>query len=433
VIAGTFRMSGSTGTSQSKVNGVFEPTNEFQNDFPVYRKKGDSDLWIELVYGGSGWRWYLKPTANKGPDSSICFAYLQCDGIDVKLPHQCTSKWFVHTSGSFVEQNVVMTAESSLPLPENIVTRINEGLEKMEKKRSTLLAEAAREPFPGAFSIEGATGKVEARINGVYEPTIESQSGFPIYRKKGDDDTWIEIVYTVVSGWRWYLKPTANKGPNSSMCFAYANCKEDKVLLPGDLSVWSVSTNEGFVEQKSVKVTRVGGTDPPDVCRCYDEGLAVVRKTKENQIAEESRTPNIGSFLIEGATGQSAVRINGVFEPTTEVQNGMPVYQKKGDPDTWIELVHGKSGWRWYLKPTLNKGPDSSICFMYFTHDGKNCKLPPDCKKPWYSTGDDLKWYVSTSAGFKAQSTVKVTYCNGSKQPDYVTKLLKEEKWKTLK
>ena len=57
--------------------------------------------------------------------------------------------------------------------------------------------------------------------------------------------------------------------------------------------------------------------------------------------------------------------MNGTFEPTEAVQNGMPVYAKKGDGDTWMELVNGKSGYRWYIKPTKEKGPESSVCFAY--------------------------------------------------------------------
>ena len=56
--------------------------------------------------------------------------------------------------------------------------------------------------------------------------------------------------------------------------------------------------------------------------------------------------------------------VNGTFEPTDETCNGMPVYQKKGETDTWLEMVKCKSGgWRWYVKPTKEKGTDISVCF----------------------------------------------------------------------
>jgi hypothetical protein len=40
--------------------------------------------------------------------------------------------------------------------------------------------------------------------------------------------------------------------------------------------------------------------------------------------------------------------LNGIFEPTSETCNGMTVYQKKGDIDTWLEVVKTATGsWRW--------------------------------------------------------------------------------------
>lgn len=97
VIAGTFSLHGATGKSEGRFNGRFEPSDEVQNGFPVYRKNGDPDTWLELVFGMSGWRWYLKPANEKGPDSSVCFAYFQCDEKDVRLPSECTTAWSVHT------------------------------------------------------------------------------------------------------------------------------------------------------------------------------------------------------------------------------------------------------------------------------------------------------------------------------------------------
>ena len=115
--------------------------------------------------------------------------------------------------------------------------------------------------------------------------------------------------------------------------------------------------------QNTVKVSRVGVGDSADVEERLGEGRALVLKMKSERLAELSRGAVHGSFQIDGATGKSANQTNGVYEPTQEVQNGMPVYKKKGTGDMWIELVHGASGWRWYLKPTANKGADSSICF----------------------------------------------------------------------
>lgn len=411
VIAGTFRLSGATGKSEGRFNGVFEPSEESQNGFPVFRKKCDADTWIELVHGASGWRWYLKPTANKGPDSSICFAYYQCDERNIPMPWETVSPWNVHTSSGFVEQPTTVKSESPLPLPDHLVSMISEGRMKIEKGYKDLFEEENRDAAPGSFRITGATGKSMVSVNGTYEPTIESQLGFPVYKKKGSGLIWIEMVFTVACGWRWYLKPTANRGPESSICFAFAECNEDDVKLPGDMTVWKVSTNEGFVPQSSVKVEYVSGPNTQEVLDRLEEGKAVVLKKKTARMEEETRDAVQGSFRISGAVGKSALRTNGVFEPTEVMQNGMPVYAKKGDADTWIELVHGPSGWRWYLKPTANKGPDSSICFSYFTHEGDDVRVPVECASGWFT---------NTVDGFEQQSSIGVTAVGPPGQPPHV-------------
>ena len=110
---------------------------------------------------------------------------------------------------------------------------------------------------------------------------------------------------------------------------------------------------------------------------------------------ELDRDPIAGSFTTSGATGKSADKANGTFEPTKETQNGFPVYKKKGDDDYWVEAVHGASGWRWYLKPTANKGPSSSVCFA------------PDVSG---------KWHVSCAEGFVAQDVVTVAVGGSSER-----------------
>ena len=95
--------------------------------------------------------------------------------------------------------------------------------------------------------------------------------------------------------------------------------------------------------------------------------------------------PKPGSFMISGATGKSSAQVNGTFEPTDEVQNSLPVYKKKGsDGSLWVEAVKGSSGWRWYLKLTVNKGPESAICFAYADFSINNVGLPQDVKSGWF-------------------------------------------------
>jgi hypothetical protein len=85
---------------------------------PVYKKKNDPDSWIEAVKGASGYRWYMKPSANKGPASSVCFAYLPLDQDNLALPLDIATKWTINTASGFVEQaSIVLVKASDKPTP----------------------------------------------------------------------------------------------------------------------------------------------------------------------------------------------------------------------------------------------------------------------------------------------------------------------------
>jgi hypothetical protein len=58
------------------------------------------------------------------------------------------------------------------------------------------------------------------------------------------------------------------------------------------------------------------------------------------------------SVRVQGITGPKETLINGVYDPTSESCSGWPVYQKRGDPDTWLEWLCGK----WIVKATADKG-----------------------------------------------------------------------------
>ena len=121
-----------------------------------------------------------------------------------------------------------------------------------------------------------------------------------------------------------------------------------------------------------------------------------------------------GTITISGAvggTGNRAARLNGTFEMTSQTCNGMPMYQKKGDPDTWLDMCKTKAGgWRWYIKPANEKGPDSSICFGYGISD--NIVFPHECK--------EKSWYIYDGSNFVIEESIVAALSPGSTIPDSV-------------
>ncbi len=67
------RISGATGPSGPSINGIYEPTEEICGGWPVYRKKDDSEKWLEYIVASN--EWYVKPTADKGkPEGWMCIS-----------------------------------------------------------------------------------------------------------------------------------------------------------------------------------------------------------------------------------------------------------------------------------------------------------------------------------------------------------------------
>jgi hypothetical protein len=108
----------------------------------VYKKKNDPDTWIEAVKGASGYRWYLKPVANKGPTSSVCFAYVAIDVDNLSLPLDIDTPWTVNTANGFAEQkNIVLLKASDKPTPFLLEELVTSAQVKMNEQNAEAKAE----------------------------------------------------------------------------------------------------------------------------------------------------------------------------------------------------------------------------------------------------------------------------------------------------
>ena len=162
------------------------------------------------------------------------------------------------------------------------------------------------------------------------------------------------------------------------------------------------------------------------VCKGYLEPAPAELSELPEWIKKNSKNvANAGSFFVEGATGACAFRVFGVFDLTSEVCNGMPVYRKRHDKDTWMEMVKCNSGgWRWCIKPTNERGPNSSICFGYCSID--------EVILPHQAASD--QWYVFTGTNFD-RTDLRVGLSTKADIPADVIKMIerKQEEYKIEK
>jgi hypothetical protein len=181
-----------------------------------------------------------------------------------------------------------------------------------------------------AIDIRGAKGPNAVTINGVYEPTDEFCNDWPVYRKRGDSNKWLEFFD---ASSKWYIKATTDKGRARGWMRLTASPPCRPELCKATCEVWDGSK---WTSQPSVSIVTFK-----------------VRK-EEDRIAGAERRLQATPVDIRGAHGPSASSINGVYEPTSEVCGGWPVYQKQGDPDKWLEYIVATN--EWYVKPTADRG-----------------------------------------------------------------------------
>ena len=58
------QIGGATGRGAAYINGFYEPTDEIVGRISVYRKVGDTNVWIE--YNEPSGIWYVKSTSSRG-------------------------------------------------------------------------------------------------------------------------------------------------------------------------------------------------------------------------------------------------------------------------------------------------------------------------------------------------------------------------------
>lgn len=178
--------------------------------------------------------------------------------------------------------------------------------------------------------IRGARGPNAVTINGIYEPTEEICNDWPVYRKRGDPNKWLEYFDTSS---KWYIKATTDKGRPRGWMRLTASPPARPELCNSVCEVWDGSK---WTSQSSVSIV-----------------TAKQRREEDRKAGAERRLQGV-PVDIRGAVGPSASSINGVYEVTSELCGGWPVYRKQNDPDKWLEYIVATN--EWYVKPTADRG-----------------------------------------------------------------------------
>jgi hypothetical protein len=220
---------GAKGPNAITINGTYDPTDEICNDWPVYQKRGDPNKWMEFFNQSK--KWYIKATTDRGKARG----WLRLASDPPTTPESCSSICEVWDGSKWTSQPSV-----------NIVTA-------KQRHEEDMKAGSLRRIRATPVRISGATGPSGPSINGIYEPTEEICGGWPVYRKKDDNEKWLEYI---VASNEWYVKPTADKGkPEGWMCIS-SDPPTRPELTKGTCDVWD---GERWTSQNTVVITALPG------------------------------------------------------------------------------------------------------------------------------------------------------------------------------
>jgi hypothetical protein len=189
---------------------------------------------------------------------------------------------------------------------------------------------------PASVQIRGAIGPNCNTVNGIYDP-CESCDGMPVYQKRGDGDKWMEYISSVR---KWLVKSTKDKGTDKGWAYIV---NKDPNLPELSKGIWNITDGKGWVAQPQVKLLPVST-----------------------------------SIQILGIEGTISGNVNGIYDPTAELRDTMPVYQKRGDSDKWME--YNNSLKKWQIKSTISKGTTNSWTNLACDPP----KMPELCQGVWF-------------------------------------------------
>ena len=96
----------------------------------------------------------------------------------------------------------------------------------------------------------------------------------------------------------------------------------------------------------------------------------------------------------------NAASINGIFDPSDETLEGVPVFRKRGDPDTWLSYYRPLKDWR--IQSTKHRGAGPSLAYVV---------CDPVCVPHLAPVGS---WHISNGTTLVAQSSVTISIATQS-------------------
>lgn len=174
------------------------------------------------------------PVDNHAPIKSEVHLSLQQPLLDGKVEFTATPRESVPAH---------KTANSAFNIQNNVGTSSSQHVAPVSFHSPTSNHRVVRD-----VCISGATGLFADIVNGVYEPTSEHCCGMTVYRKREDNDKWLE--YSNAAD-RWSVLDTAHRGQVWGWAFLTTHRNIEKCK---GLSGWKIAEGPRFVDDLNICV-----------------------------------------------------------------------------------------------------------------------------------------------------------------------------------
>ncbi len=101
------------------------------------------------------------------------------------------------------------------------------------------------------------------------------------------------------------------------------------------------------------------------------------------------------ALSVTGATDKWAEIVNGMYDPTEEVVDGVTAYRKRGDADMWLQYSKASKDWSFQNLP--NRGTGNAYAFVVCDP----LRLPDQC--------EGLVWRIARGSSHVACPSLTVT------------------------
>jgi hypothetical protein len=408
---------GVTGERAALIGGTYDPVSVY-NGKALFQKRGDSDQWLRWVLRTK--QWVVGSTASK--DANDDLGSRRCVALDLDDPRHAKT-WAVHDGTDWTTQPTVACVTFIPPVLIGGVSGIQAHVNGIYDPVGVYNGKVLFHQRDCGRWLRWVSTRMYWMVSPTVNKDANDNMGWCHCLDLALDDPRQAKTWTVGNGVGWSTQPavacvslvpsvlvggvTGAKAADVNGTYDPAGVHNAKAMFQkrGDKGTrlrWDHGSGSWMVSRVSA-----GGGDhnreadhDVGLCHCLELGLDDPRQAKTWRVCDDTSwavqpaatcVAAIPAVLFAGATGAKADLINGTYDPV-DVYNGKVLFQKRGDPATWLRWDRCRANW--IVSSAADKDDNNSAGWCYCTDlaldDPRHAKT----------------WRVHDGSAWSAQATV---------------------------